>query len=341
MIASLIEKNPTFPHIKLPTLQKRVYIPVKEYPGYNFIGLIIGPRGHTQKKMEEEAGARILLRGVGSARDEKRQHKLDPYDNADLHVLIEADNQKSLDDAVAMVEKLLIPVDEGMNEHKRAQLRELAKLNGNLRDHNMCNSCGKEGHLQYACPSKNSLILHSDTSCDTCGGRSHASANCPLTMSTPGKELTNQLTKSFLSDLGGAGGISLTTPPIAAHIPWQDSATGFGISTPIKEVDDANLLVRYLPQTLADDRLRELFTPFGKLVEAKVIKDRTTCRNSVFRYGFVKYDSVVNAIIALAHMNGYKIDGKTLAVKVAGRPMRRPEIPSLADQAKPGTRVII
>jgi len=30
----------------------KVYIPVKEHPTYNFIGLIIGPRGKTQRELE-------------------------------------------------------------------------------------------------------------------------------------------------------------------------------------------------------------------------------------------------------------------------------------------------
>lgn len=34
--------------------------------------------------------------------------------------------------AAAMVQKLLMPLDETMNEHKRTQLRELAALNGAL-----------------------------------------------------------------------------------------------------------------------------------------------------------------------------------------------------------------
>eukprot|EP00976_Prorocentrum_cordatum_P055528 1120506-Prorocentrum_minimum.AAC.1 len=33
-----------------------------------------------------------------------------------------------------MVKELLVPVDEEKNEHKRAQLRELASINGTLRD---------------------------------------------------------------------------------------------------------------------------------------------------------------------------------------------------------------
>mgnify|MGYP001810302888 CR=1 FL=1 len=31
---------------------KKIFIPFKQYPGYNFIGLIIGPRGNTQKRMQ-------------------------------------------------------------------------------------------------------------------------------------------------------------------------------------------------------------------------------------------------------------------------------------------------
>jgi hypothetical protein len=33
----------------------KIYIPINEYPGYNFIGLIIGPRGNTQKRMQVRA----------------------------------------------------------------------------------------------------------------------------------------------------------------------------------------------------------------------------------------------------------------------------------------------
>lgn len=34
---------------------RKLRIPIDEYPGYNFIGLIIGPRGNTQKRMERVA----------------------------------------------------------------------------------------------------------------------------------------------------------------------------------------------------------------------------------------------------------------------------------------------
>lgn len=47
---------------------RKIYIPIKKYPEYNFIGLIIGPRGITQKNMERETGAKIAIRGRGSVK---------------------------------------------------------------------------------------------------------------------------------------------------------------------------------------------------------------------------------------------------------------------------------
>lgn len=39
--------------------------------------------------------------------------------------------------AAVMVERLLKPVDDSHNEHKQRQLRELAAINGTLRDHEL------------------------------------------------------------------------------------------------------------------------------------------------------------------------------------------------------------
>ena len=42
--------------------------------------------------------------------------------------------QDDVDAAAQMIEDLLQPQDETRNEHKRLQLRELAQLNGTLKD---------------------------------------------------------------------------------------------------------------------------------------------------------------------------------------------------------------
>lgn len=53
-----------------------------------------------------------------------------------------------------MIENLLVPTDEARNEHKRLQLRELAALNGTLKDDQHCYLCGQSGHRQFECPNK-------------------------------------------------------------------------------------------------------------------------------------------------------------------------------------------
>lgn len=105
-----------------------------KFPDYNFIGLIIGPRGNTQKRMEKETGCKIAIRGKGSVKEGRSKRDGQgagaPDENDQLHVLLTADNDVQLDKATKVINDLLVPIDEGQNEHKRAQLRELAEING-------------------------------------------------------------------------------------------------------------------------------------------------------------------------------------------------------------------
>lgn len=50
-----------------------------------------------------------------------------------------------VDAAVALINRLLQPDDEEMNLHKQLQLRELAALNGTLKDETYCFICGESG----------------------------------------------------------------------------------------------------------------------------------------------------------------------------------------------------
>ena len=55
---------------------------MKDFLGYNFNGLVIGPRGNTHKRMEKETGAKIVIRDKGSVKEgrfqQKRELKPDP-----------------------------------------------------------------------------------------------------------------------------------------------------------------------------------------------------------------------------------------------------------------------
>jgi len=47
-----------------PKKTKKMFIPSIE--GVNFVGIILGPRGATQRELEKKCGCKISIRGVGS-----------------------------------------------------------------------------------------------------------------------------------------------------------------------------------------------------------------------------------------------------------------------------------
>lgn len=101
IVAELLRVSPGYkppPEFRPAKKQKKIFVPIQQYPGYNFIGLIIGPRGNTQKRMQQESGAKIALRGRGSVKDGRgRPGPSDPSDHEDLHVLISADTDEALE----------------------------------------------------------------------------------------------------------------------------------------------------------------------------------------------------------------------------------------------------
>ena len=69
ILTRILQLNPDFTppsDWKRPRFEKKIYVPVLEYPDCNFFGLIIGPRGQTQKQLQKETGTKIAIRGKGS-----------------------------------------------------------------------------------------------------------------------------------------------------------------------------------------------------------------------------------------------------------------------------------
>ncbi|XP_022733746.1 KH domain-containing protein At5g56140-like [Durio zibethinus] len=122
----------------------RVDIPVNNYPNYNFVGRLLGPRGNSLKRVEANTECRVLIRGRGSIKDPAREELMrgkSGYEhlNEPLHILVEAELPVEIVDARLMqareiLEDLLKPVDESQDFYKKQQLRELAMLNGTLRE---------------------------------------------------------------------------------------------------------------------------------------------------------------------------------------------------------------
>jgi len=161
---------------------ERVYIPVKEFPEINFFGLLVGPRGNSLKKMERESGAKISIRGKGSVKEGKaRPDQFADDAEEDLHCLVLGDSEEKVAACVKMINKVIetaASTPEGQNDHKRNQLRELAALNGTLRDdeNQICKNCGGVGHRQYDCPEQKNFTAN--IVCRVCGSAGHMARDC-------------------------------------------------------------------------------------------------------------------------------------------------------------------
>ncbi|KAL5982895.1 hypothetical protein ACLOJK_016974 [Asimina triloba] len=130
-----------------PVLKRvmRLNVPVDKFPNYNFVGRLLGPRGNSLKRVEATTQCRVYIRGRGSVKDsvkvEEKLRDKPGYEhlNEPLHVLVEAELpadviDAQLNQAVTILEDLLKPVDESLDYYKKQQLRELALLNGTLRE---------------------------------------------------------------------------------------------------------------------------------------------------------------------------------------------------------------
>jgi len=206
LIEELIKVNPNFQppadYMRAKPF-RRIYMPVKEFPNYNFVGLVIGPRGATQKQLEQETGCKISIRGKGSVKDGGRITNPDADD--ELHVYISGDNQLKLDAAAKMIEDLIKPIDDTMNEHKQKQLRELALINGTLRENEYCPICGEKGHKQFECPFRQKSSYKAvGVKCSICGDYSHPTRDCPMKQDAPNNTVViDNDYNNFMAELTG------------------------------------------------------------------------------------------------------------------------------------------
>ncbi|KAK6244850.1 hypothetical protein QUC31_011259 [Theobroma cacao] len=75
------------------------------------------------------------------------------------------------------------------------------------------------------------------------------------------------------------------------------------------------LFISGLSRETTDDQFNEAFTPFGQIVEAKVIRDRATGRSKGF--GFVTYTAIEEAEKAREEMNAKFLHGWVIFVDPA------------------------
>lgn len=170
-------------YIKPTTFEEKYYIPVSQYPEVNFVGLLLGPRGNTLKRLQLESKCKIAIRGRGSVKEGKSAGDLpDGALNMEdpLHCLIIGDSEDKTYKGVKLCQGVVIKAvtsPEGQNDLKRNQLRDLAELNGTLREDNTpCSICGLQGHKKYDCPERESFA--NKVVCHRCGQPGHITRDC-------------------------------------------------------------------------------------------------------------------------------------------------------------------
>jgi len=210
----------------------KVFIPSERNPAVNFIGLLIGPRGNTLKRLEKETGCKIIIRGKGSVKEGKVGRipgQLMPGEDEPLHALITGPTDAEVKKGVQVVGDIVkegIECPDAANELRRNQLRELAELNGTLIDDEVvkCKNCGAVDHRHWECTERKNVT--SEISCNKCGGYGHVAADCMVkvehnsmpTQTFAEKAKMDTEYMSLMAELG------VDAPPAPAKRVFQESA---------------------------------------------------------------------------------------------------------------------
>lgn len=93
------------------------------------------------------------------------------------------------------------------------------------------------------------------------------------------------------------------------------------------------LFISGLSRLTTNEKLKEAFSPFGNLIDAKVVTDRESGRSKGF--GFISYATVEEAERAREGMNAKFLDGWVIFVDPAN-PRRQQQPPTESAAATPG-----
>ncbi|TKS77750.1 Embryonic polyadenylate-binding protein [Collichthys lucidus] len=99
-----------------------------------------------------------------------------------------------------------------------------------------------------------------------------------------------------------------------------------------KAMKFTNVYIKNFGEDYTDDKLKEVFSAFGRTLSVRVMKDERGCSRG---FGFVNYANHEDAQKAVAEMNGKEINGKTVYVGRAQKRLERQgELKRKFDQIK-------
>ncbi|XP_017078857.1 KH domain-containing, RNA-binding, signal transduction-associated protein 2 isoform X2 [Drosophila eugracilis] len=142
---------------------QKVLFPIKEYPKFNFVGKILGPKGNTLRQLQEETMCKMVVMGRNSMRDHGKEEELRSSGNPkyahlgrDLHVEIStvappAEAYHRISYALGEIRKFMIP--DANDDIRLEQLREMdGKDRMYKKSHHYSKSYGDHGAYSSRTP---------------------------------------------------------------------------------------------------------------------------------------------------------------------------------------------
>jgi len=136
-----LSKNPQI-GLDIVTLTEKLILPVEEFPKYNFVGKLLGPKGSTLKNLQQDCKVRMSIMGRGSSKERNKEDELiatgDPqYEHLKepLHVIVSArankmEAHRRLAAACRELNKFMGPVNEEMYQGQQPDLKADPMNNG-------------------------------------------------------------------------------------------------------------------------------------------------------------------------------------------------------------------
>ncbi|XP_015363500.1 PREDICTED: KH domain-containing, RNA-binding, signal transduction-associated protein 3-like isoform X2 [Diuraphis noxia] len=125
----------------------RVAVPVRDHPKFNFVGKLLGPKGNSLKRLQEDTITKMAILGRGSMRDRNKEEKLrnsgDPkfsHLRDDLHVEITAfappaEAHARIAYALTEVRRFLVPdYNDEIRQEQMWEMQILQKGSGDATD---------------------------------------------------------------------------------------------------------------------------------------------------------------------------------------------------------------
>ncbi|XP_037954293.1 KH domain-containing, RNA-binding, signal transduction-associated protein 2-like [Teleopsis dalmanni] len=119
-------------------ISQKVFVPVKQYPKFNFSGKILGPKGNSLRRLQEETQCKIAIKGRNSMRDRNKEEELrnsgDPrFSHLNRNLFLEistisspAESYARIAYALAEIRKYIVP--DKNDEVSHEQFRELMEI---------------------------------------------------------------------------------------------------------------------------------------------------------------------------------------------------------------------